>query len=373
MLKRVSIQNFKSLKDVTLNLQPVNLLIGPNNSGKTNFLKALDKETLSLLGSNRIDTFKELTFKHKPVDVTYSFDYLPDINGLMSKLKNNNPNTIYHYSLAYTLTTDENNSWIKTDAHDSFINESRVELPIETFPGHMKEFINYKSATLFRPDPSRLIHQVKLSADDLMLLPDCSNLVSFLYYIETNFRNTYSKQLKEDFTRCVPEITYFTMPPVKVGNDSLLSLRFFDKEDVGYWANEVSEGVLYFLMLLGIVNQPNPPKLLLLEEPERGIHPRRIREVMNFIFRLAEEKGVQIILTTHNEHVLDQFTTWPEAVFVFEKDDEGATHVKNLLHDIIEPSHEKSINNNTAQIDFTSNLGDNWMYGLLGGVPEEVL
>ena len=42
MLKRVSIQNFKSLKDVTLDLQKVNLLIGPNNSGKTNFLKALE-------------------------------------------------------------------------------------------------------------------------------------------------------------------------------------------------------------------------------------------------------------------------------------------------------------------------------------------
>ena len=42
MLQKVSIQNFKSLKDVTLELQKVNLLIGPNNSGKSNFLKALE-------------------------------------------------------------------------------------------------------------------------------------------------------------------------------------------------------------------------------------------------------------------------------------------------------------------------------------------
>ncbi|RZM11875.1 MAG: ATP-binding protein, partial [Pedobacter sp.] len=179
--------------------------------------------------------------------------------------------------------------------------------------------------------------------------------------------------IQDDLSKCIPEIAYFTLPPVKVGNDSMLGLRFFDEEENGYWAEEVSEGVLYFLSLLCIIHQPNPPKLLLLEEPEKGIHPRRIREVMDFIFRLAEEKGVQIILTTHNEHVLDEFTTRPEAVFVFEKDDEGATHVKNLLHDIIEPSHQKSIKNETSQIDFTSNLGENWMYGLLGGVPEEVL
>ena len=43
MLQKVSIQNFKSLKDVTLELQKVNLLIGPNNSGKSNFLKALER------------------------------------------------------------------------------------------------------------------------------------------------------------------------------------------------------------------------------------------------------------------------------------------------------------------------------------------
>ena len=51
MLKRVSIQNFKSLKDVTLDLQKINLLIGPNNSGKTNFLKAL--ELLQLMTSRK--------------------------------------------------------------------------------------------------------------------------------------------------------------------------------------------------------------------------------------------------------------------------------------------------------------------------------
>ncbi len=42
MLKRIHIENFKSLKNVTLDLQPVNLLIGPNNSGKSNLLKALE-------------------------------------------------------------------------------------------------------------------------------------------------------------------------------------------------------------------------------------------------------------------------------------------------------------------------------------------
>ena len=64
MLEQVRIQNFKSLKDVTLDLQKVNLLIGPNNSGKSNFLKALEFFAKSLLPPYKYGTYEHLTFKH---------------------------------------------------------------------------------------------------------------------------------------------------------------------------------------------------------------------------------------------------------------------------------------------------------------------
>ena len=108
---------------------------------------------------------------------------------------------------------------------------------------------------------------------------------------------------------------------------------------------------------------------MLLEEPEKGIHPRRIREVMDFIFRLADEKDVQIILTTHNEHVLDDFATRPESVFVFDKDEEGATYVRNLQTDIIEPANQRNRELGLDDVDLTTNLSENWLHGLLGGVP----
>ena len=63
MLKRVSIQNFKSLKDVTLDLQKVNLLIGPNNSGKTNFLKALEFFNKNVLAANSLESIPKETTK----------------------------------------------------------------------------------------------------------------------------------------------------------------------------------------------------------------------------------------------------------------------------------------------------------------------
>ena len=89
------------------------------------------------------------------------------------------------------------------------------------------------------------------------------------------------------------------------------------KQGITYWADELSEGTLYFLALLCIINQPNPPKLLLLEEPEKGIHPRRIHEVINFICRLVAEKDIQVIMTTHSPLLLDEFAEIAGKCFCF--------------------------------------------------------
>ena len=373
MLKRVSIQNFKSLKDVTLDLQKVNLLIGPNNSGKTNFLKALEGHSISTSISQsvdnlKVDDLKAISFRHQPVNISYEFRYSPDLEGYLSSSYKNQRNVIYNYSDKNEVINDANTGYVNRTLDDWFSDENGIRADIEVVGGHRREFSEFKRTKIFRPDPTKLIQYAKFSAEDVDLAADCSNLISFYYYVESNFKKK-SNRIQNDLSKCIPEIAYFTLPPVKVGNESLLGLRFFDKDEEGFWAEEVSEGVLYFLSLLCIINQPNPPKLLLLEEPEKGIHPRRIREVMDFIFRLADEKDIQIILTTHNEHVLDDFATRPESVFVFDKDEEGATYVRNLQTDIIEPTNKRNRELGLDEVDLTTNLSENWLYGLLGGVP----
>lgn len=64
MLQKISIQNFKSLKMVTLELQKVNLLIGANNSGKSNFLKALEFVS-NRLSAFHDDNIADYTFNHE--------------------------------------------------------------------------------------------------------------------------------------------------------------------------------------------------------------------------------------------------------------------------------------------------------------------
>jgi predicted ATPase len=369
MLKRVSIQNFKSLKDVTLDLQKVNLLIGPNNSGKTNFLKAL--ENFASVGDNgRVSDFESVSFNGLGEDIVFQFLFSPSPNGYMVLNGPDIAENNFFFEKRAFLKAEENSflmSTVSTKIDDYFVNNNGIkDESKEVLGGHRRELYEYIKTKVHRPDPSKLEHSSKLTGNEINLDASGSNLIAFYFYVYNNYEAN-ANSIQSALSLCIPEITSFRTPPLQ--GENTLGLKFFTKQEKAFWASEVSEGVLYFLILLCIINQPNPPKLLLLEEPEKGIHPRRIREVMDFIFRLAEEKDVQIILTTHNEHVLDEFATRPEAVFVFDKDEEGATYVRNLQRDIIEPTNERNRELDLDPVDLTSNLSENWLYGLLGGVP----
>jgi len=106
----------------------------------------------------------------------------------------------------------------------------------------------------------------------------------------------------------------------------------------------------------------------MVEEPENGIHPRRIKEIIDYFFNIAEEKGIQVILTTHSTVVIDQFKDLPESIFVFDKKDQS-TQIRNLKTDIIAEDKQKSKELHVPELDLSGSLGDHWAAGLIGGVP----
>ncbi|MBB6004312.1 AAA family ATPase [Arcicella rosea] len=351
MLRKVRIQNFKSLKDVTLELQKVNLLIGPNNSGKSNFLKGLESMNYDFESMNN-QVRSRLEFKSKSIIYIHIIADKSDYLGV-------NINTPYINFYNTSQKTPDKDIWLSEKMDTQFTGSSSYS---KTHIPNLKD-LKFTSI-IYKPDPNTFTKPASLDTAD-SLLPDCSNLVPFLFNLGQNHKKLF-KTLEDNLGKCVGDLVSIGTP----AEGNKLRLKFFDKDDNDYWADEVSEGVLYFLALLCIIHQPNPPKLLLLEEPEKGIHPRRIREVIDFIFQLVEEKDIQVIMTTHSERVLDEFEDIPESVIVFDKDEEGATQVKNLLKDIIEPSNIKMESLGLPRIKFTESLGSHWVTGFIGGVPK---
>ena len=448
MLQTVTIQNFKSLKDVTVNLQKVNLLIGPNNSGKSNFLKGLAfiKEHLNQRIQPAIIDFNRLYFnqmaaseseKRNPILFEFKWGNAP-INNLIyhleflgyrhyNKLMYNEliGNSKVELPTGYKLSQidkwinelpdfyalfNENESYASPAPKNSVIGEALKQkrfvndcffyckdggvilmdhnLPFT--PGSFIKAVNMKfldfpfvpsdffsTIKIYKPDPSKIAKE-SLLLFDKHVNEDCSNLVAFLDNMRDEHPNIW-KAIETDLRKCIPEFDGINFGKVSIANGSVVAgeqqnsigKRFGLRDKFGktYWAEELSEGTIYFLALLAIIHQPDPPKLLLLEEPEKGIHPRRISEVMNLIFRLAEEKDIQIILTTHSTQVVDEFQDIPESVFVFELQ-EGETKIKNLLTDIIEPDNKKAEVKGYPKLDFNKHsLGEHWAIGFLGGVP----
>lgn len=438
MIKTIRIQNFRSLQDVTLNLQDVNLLIGPNNSGKSNLLKAFKflgeiykqpfpykKDQLQLF--SYMKKLDDSTYsKRQPISFTFcdengcfkvevfGFDtygklILRQFYGNFSsntKIENislDNFEKLREHFQEFTLQVINRKFFIhdykdvvdflKIDRND-FIIESRSQhiadfvtkelLSIEEFMSHyffstknnFSQFL-LKGPVIYSIDISHLKQPYPTLEEDYSVKSDASNLVAFLDNMRDNqpqIMNAINSNLKD----CIKEFDSISFEKVRLpkdhdlrkihGDKTFKRLGVQDKFGHTYWADELSDGTLYFLALLAIIHQPDPPKLLMVEEPENGIHPRRVKEIIDYFFQIAEEKGIQVILTTHSTVVIDQFKDLPESIFVFDKKDQS-TQVRNLLTDIIAEDKQKSKELHVPELDLSGSLGDHWAAGLIGGVP----
>jgi predicted ATPase len=94
-------------------------------------------------------------------------------------------------------------------------------------------------------------------------------------------------------------------------------------------ASQASDGTLLILAYLSILYLPKPPRLLLVEEPENGIHPKRLRDILEILRKLVHEQPhTQVVLTTHSPYGLDLFK--PEEVTLCTKLDTGEIKTTRL-------------------------------------------
>ncbi len=410
----IRIQNYKSINDITLYLSDVNLLIGPNNSGKSNILSAL-KLFSDYIYSLNYDEYpkdselkKELYFNEEKANnsiyaiifnITYTYENLffslcirisPNLE---DKKKEHLISRLFYISefiienpISNMQSLLEKSEFLEVDgfhieeikkvftSQRSSIFKQKVETykrPGIDFGNLIQQFSfllseSFSSSSIYSIQVEKLKAPARLTANEESVLPDGSNLVSFI----DSMRDTNPKIIREiekDLFRFTKEFESIRL--IKVTGDSTTDATFkklglADKDDNTFWSDQLSEGVLYFLALLAIIHQPNPPHLLMLEEPEKGIHPRRIKEIIELIFQIAKDKGIRVILTTHSTYVVDQFTEIPEGVHIVDKIDKS-TQVKNLKRDFIDKEEGRE-----DKIDYLSSLGEHWSIGFLGGVPE---
>ena len=179
-----------------------------------------------------------------------------------------------------------------------------------------------------------------------VLKEDCSNLGLFLNQT-LGTAPAYKRQVVEGMKELYSRFTNYEI----VVNSGSVQI-FFTEEDTSIPATRLSDGALRYLCLLAILYNPNPPPVVCMEEPELGLHPDIVAGLAKHLCAASER--MQLIVTTHSDILIDALSDTPESIVVFENND-GATRMNRLDADGLNEWLE----------DYR--LGQLWTSGQIGG------
>ncbi len=162
--------------------------------------------------------------------------------------------------------------------------------------------------------------------DNEFLKADGSNLAAFLYFLQEKHQNSYSL-IRRTIQRVTPFFDDFRLRPSRLTPD-YIKLEWTHKDSTQYFdASSFSDGTLRFIALATLFLQPKEflPSVILVDEPELGLHPSAI-EMLASLVRQASQ-NTQVIASTQSSLLLDHFA--PEDVMVANRV-EGGTQIQRL-------------------------------------------
>lgn len=330
ILKEARIRNFRCLKEVEIHFSPLTFFVGPNGSGKSAALDAIAH-----------DIYKS-----------------PEDHWRYDKDR-------YTYTMLFTA----NDIYIASTLSKAHI-QNQKNLQSEIISNGDIVFVSYKLLYENNDSPKRKTFQINTlntrhaatPAQATTLSNDGDNLVNL---IATMSRKQQSA-LSEALCQRVPIYSDVDFTPIR---DGKLQLRFYDRwdESIVYTPDQVSDGTMFMLAFLAMQFQPEPPDLIMIEEPERGLHPYLMSELVEMLRQLAHgqlgPKPIQVILATHSAQLIE-YAQPEELRFFSRRAEDGATVVHQI--DPSDPHWQKGFEL------YERSLSEAWLSGALGGVPRKL-
>ena len=191
-----------------------------------------------------------------------------------------------------------------------------------------REFLEGWYLSYFTPDAARTL---PMAGPQRRLSIHGDNLGNVVQYMEREHRDGFDRILSKIAAR-VPGIDKIT---TERSPDGRLLLQFNDRGFVDpFYAQQMSDGTLKLFAYLLLLEDPNPPPLICIEEPENGLY-HKLLEVLAAEFRASatgEKNAPQIFVTTHHPYFVDALT--PEEVWVLEKGEDGFATISRASDDL---------------------------------------
>jgi predicted ATPase len=362
-IRTLTIKGFKSIRELKeFKLQSLNVLIGANGAGKSNFVSffkmlgelvegRLQAWTLKQGGADRLLSFgiKETN----AIEISIRFGY----NGYDVILEPATDGSfvisneqIYFYGPYFGETKPRLGS-----GHS----ESRLKQEIEDGASMNIASYCYDAISSWKVfhfhDTSDTAGVKRLGAlhDCSYLRSDASNLAAYLFHLKQNHPETYS-QIRKNVALAIPFFDDFVLKPSSLpSGEQQIRLLWKQKDsDYALWPSQLSDGSLRFICLVTALMQPNPLSTIIIDEPELGLHPYAL-VLLGALIRAAA-KRMQVIVSTQSVPLLNEFSISDLIIVEREK---GVSTFKRL--------NQKDFKNWLE--DYS--VGELWEKNVLGGRP----
>lgn len=360
-LHQLDIQGFKSIRAQSLEFGPLNVFIGGNGAGKSNlvgafrFLNRVTRQQLQTYtgeagGANALLHFgrkvtpqlaMKVEFRSGTNSNLYDFELKPtdDDRFIFSKEA-----TYFHDRAKYPSPYDDE-LW-------SGHSEARIAESKKGVAKHVREHLDsYRIYHFHDTSASARVKQTGELGDNRFLRPDAGNLAAFLFWLQRAHPDHF-QNIEDSIRQVAPFFGGFKLAPSKLNPDKIL-LEWQEKGSDAYFNGAaLSDGTLRFMCLATLLLQPEVPSLILIDEPELGLHPAAI-QLLASLFQSAATR-TQLIVATQSVTLVNQLL--PEHVWIVDRE-EGASVFRHL----------KGADMSAWLEDY--GLGELWEKNIFGGRP----
>lgn len=365
-LTKIEIRGYKSIafeSPLTLELGAVNILLGANGAGKSNIISFF--QMLSYMMSGQLQLFVELSGTNRNF-LYYGAKKTPMLSGML-RFKNSASYDVYEFSMTHAspdrlIINSEKVEWSKfcvdkepqvIHLEPSFKESALIDAtaqPVKTIRRILSACKVYQFHDSTNEGPLRQASKVDSA---LYLQAKGNNLASFLYYLKRIHPKSY-KRIVEYTRLVVPQFRDFYLEPLR----DYVSLQWEDTSlnDYVFTSDQLSDGSIRFIALATLLLQPSQtmPGIIIIDEPELGLHPYAIDQLAEMIKDASLH--AQIIVATQSPRLIDCFDV--ENIIVVDRDPETqSTQAKRLSEEELQNWLE----------DYT--VSEMWDKNILGGRP----
>jgi predicted ATPase len=359
MLESIMIDGYKSIKKLSsraFSLNKLNVLIGANGAGKSNFISFF--KMLRALIEQNLQIYVE---KEGGVDALLHYGR-KETNCILGTITIAQHSGTYHF----TLNPTQDNRFIfrqeviyyedVEQGSQKCLSEGHKEAIIKDYINHIDKEI-YQIISSFRiyhfqdTGVSAKVKQVHTVHDNIRLKEDAANLAAFLRRLYEDYKSYYD-HIVHTIQMAAPFFGGF----IYRENVKHVELEWFEHHDpdTPLKAYRLSDGTLRFICLVTLLLQPDElsSDTILIDEPELGLHPYAINILAALLKRTSEFK--QLIISTQSVELISQFN--PEDIIVVDRVNDASTF--------------KRLNSEELQTwleDYS--IGELWEKNIIGGRP----